>query len=731
MTILARPSEWARSGSSPGSATPFAGGSQQYFAFFSYSHRDEPMAQWLHDQLEQFRVPMHLVGRITEHGAVPRRLKPIFRDLKELPASDDLGNEIRSALAASRFLIVLCSPASANSRWTNAEIEAFKRVRPDGCVFAAIVAGEPFASEMPGREPEECLPPALRVKYDRRGRPTGKRAEPLAADLRGGPEARRLGFLKLVAGMLGIGLDDLVQRESVQRHRRFAMLSGASLVGMLVAIGLAVTAIQARDAARDQRREAESLIGFMLGDLKQKLEPIGRLDVLDSVGARALAYYEKQDRESLSDGALARRSKALTLMGEIANMRGDLPNALRLYREAFASTAEQLRRDPGDPQRLFDHSQNIYWLGYIDFQQGKLDHAEKAFREYDRLARAMVAAEPTNTKWLLERTYASNNLGVVLLARARYRDASAIFGEALRVSEGLVAVDPGDRVFQDRLIEGLAWLADARESAGSLAEATALRERQLAYMQRLSTSRRDDATLKRKTMTAHRVMGRLLASRGETARGLASLETAAAFAREMLRTDPDNTEWAQFAAHILFDQAELQLSSGRSEQALQAVSEGCDVATRLAARDRTVVEWRAVLPARCLTLRAQLALAQGRPGEAQALAGRLVQLSRSEVGRNPSTDTRIGLAQAELLRGDIARRLGDPKAALAAWRAADSAWPEVAELTPRETAVRRILLQRLGRNGESRALAERLAAIGYRHPAYEPANTGSGRREDG
>ena len=31
---------------------------------------------------------------------------------------------------------------------------------------------------------------------------------------------------------------------------------------------LAVTAIQARDFARDQRREAEGLISFMLGDLK-------------------------------------------------------------------------------------------------------------------------------------------------------------------------------------------------------------------------------------------------------------------------------------------------------------------------------------------------------------------------------------------------------------------------------------------------------------------------------
>ena len=225
-------------------------------------------ADWLYGELERFRVPHALQGQLTANGVVPKRLTPIFRDEHELAAADDLGDEIRSALQSSQFLVVLCSPNAAMSRWTNAEIEAFKRIRPEGCILAAIVAGEPFASDLPGRKEEECLPAALRQKYDRRGRPTGKRAEPLAADLRGNDEQRRIGFLKLVAGMLGVGLDDLVQRETTRRQRRLAWLAAASLGGMAVTSTLAVTAIQARNEAREQRREAEGLVGFMLGDLK-------------------------------------------------------------------------------------------------------------------------------------------------------------------------------------------------------------------------------------------------------------------------------------------------------------------------------------------------------------------------------------------------------------------------------------------------------------------------------
>src|SRR5688500_16680325 len=391
MTKLARIQAWDRSRGSDSDSRAAAVRPLRYCAFLSYSHADEAIAGWLHDALEKFRTPSSLAGRLTNNGAIPKRLTPIFRDRHELAASGDLAAGIREALDSSRFLIVLCSPDAAQSRWVNAEIDMFKRHRPDGCVLAAIVAGEPFASDVPGREAEECFPPALRQKYDRRGRPTSRRAEPLAADLRDDRDGRRLGLLKLISGMLGVGLDELVQRETLRRQRRLAIVAAASLAGMAVTSTLAVVALDSRGAGRGWRREGWGLVGFMLGDLRAKREPSGRLDVRDSVGTRALAYYQAQDKGSLSDESLAQRSKALTLMGEIANTRGNLDAALRLYREALASTSEALKRAPEDPQRLFDHAQNVYWVGYIDWQRGRIDRAAMAFREYRRLAQAMIA----------------------------------------------------------------------------------------------------------------------------------------------------------------------------------------------------------------------------------------------------------------------------------------------------------------------------------------------------
>src|SRR5207248_10818956 len=183
MAKLAQISGFERSGEPESGAQRAPRLRTRYYAFLSYSHKDKELADWLHRELERFRVPRALRGRLTANGVVPKRLTPIFRDEHDLAAAGDLGGEIKATLAVSQFLIVLCSPTAAVSRWTNAEVEWFKHSHPDGSVLAAIAAGEPFASEMPGREDEECFPPALRYKYDRRGHRRAKRAEPLAADL--------------------------------------------------------------------------------------------------------------------------------------------------------------------------------------------------------------------------------------------------------------------------------------------------------------------------------------------------------------------------------------------------------------------------------------------------------------------------------------------------------------------------------------------------------------------
>jgi len=686
----------------------------RFYAFLSYSHKDRELANWLHRELEKFRVPHSLEGKLTANGVVPKRLTPIFRDQHDLAAGDDLAEEIQAALAASQFLVILCSPTAALSRWTNLEIESFKRTRPEGCVLAAVVAGEPFASEIPGRENEECFPPALRYKYDRRGHQTTKRAEPLAADFREGAEGQRIAFLKLVAGMLGVGLDELVQRETTRRQRRLGILAAASLAGMAVTSTLAVTAIQARDAARDQRREAEGLIGFMLGDLKDKLEPIGKLDALDGVGARVLAYYQKQGTADLTDSSLSQRSQALSLMAQVAYARGEFDKSLQLYNEAMKGTAEAIRRKPNDPQPLFDHAQNVFYVGQIAHQRGDFRTAEDSMREYQRLAVRMIALGPDSMKWRMEKQYADFNLGVVLVDQRRFPEAVRQFRDSLKTMQAIATADPSNLDYQQQIAESFAWLADADRAIGNYAEAIESRQQDIAVLGRLLATT-DDVTYQQMLIPARRALGRLYAEQGQADLAAQQLRAAVDQADLLIPKEPTNALWLEYAANARTDLARQLLAAGNLDEADGLARAACTGATRLVARDRTKANWRMTL-SRCWALQAQLALMRGAKTDALGLAQRAADVAKTVHSGDAVADQFLVATDTRLI-GDIQHAIGSEDAARASWTAALRLMPDAAS-EPDEMAERVVILRRLGREPEAQQLSGRLAKIGYRDPGW-------------
>ena len=148
----------------------------KYWAFVSYSHADKKWGDWLHSALETFKVPKALATADPGSGELfPSKIFPVFRDREELPTSSDLGSMIALALEHSRYLIVICSPRAAKSRWVNQEILDFKRLGGTERILALIVDGEPNAADgKPGFSAEaECFPEAMKYALEQTGVPTG------------------------------------------------------------------------------------------------------------------------------------------------------------------------------------------------------------------------------------------------------------------------------------------------------------------------------------------------------------------------------------------------------------------------------------------------------------------------------------------------------------------------------------------------------------------------------
>jgi tetratricopeptide (TPR) repeat protein len=393
-----------------------AGDGGRYRAFISYSHRDASFGKRLHRRLEAYALPHRLVGRQTPQGTVPKKLAPIFRDREELAAAHDLSAEVRAALKESRCLIVVCSPASAASKWVGREIELFRELHPDRPILAAVRGGEP----------QDCFPPGL-LGQDA----TGKTIEPLAADFRRGGDGEHLGLLKLVAGILGLGLDELVQRDATRRNQRVTAVTAAALAGMIVMGVLTAFALNARQEAERQRGEAEGLIEYMLTDLRSKLEGVGRLDVMTAVNKRALKYYSDQDIEKLPADSLERRARLFHAIGEDDEARGDTAAALEEFREARRTTAALVAEAPNDPERIFAQAQSEFYFGQVDYERHNYAAAMASFRAYKTLADRMVAIAPKNTKYRREAGYAESNLCSIAIQSSDRKGALQHCADAL------------------------------------------------------------------------------------------------------------------------------------------------------------------------------------------------------------------------------------------------------------------------------------------------------------
>jgi len=267
----------------------------KYWAFISYSHQDRAWANWLHTSLETYRVPRRLVGREHWSGAVPNRLMPIFRDREDLSSSAELGTVLNDALRQSRYLIVICSPQSANSRWVNEEIRYFKSLGRSQYVLPLIVSGEPDGSSIPGKEAIECLPAAIRFEVDSSGEVSQRRAEPIAADARGGQDGRRNAKLKLIAGLIGVGLDELKQRE-----RRRQILQRVSATAAVVTLTLlAGLGWRWQQAEKQSALEAQAL-KVRIAQLYEN----GRQELLAHNEARAAVYLNEAYRLGVDTPAL-------------------------------------------------------------------------------------------------------------------------------------------------------------------------------------------------------------------------------------------------------------------------------------------------------------------------------------------------------------------------------------------------------------------------------------------
>ncbi|NNC60025.1 MAG: toll/interleukin-1 receptor domain-containing protein [Erythrobacter sp.] len=685
----------------------------RYKAFISYSWANAEWGNWLHRSIETFRVPAGLVGEDGEFGPVPPRLQPLFKDREEEAAGASIGDAVSRALASSEFLIVICSPESAQSQWVNHEIAWFKAHRNPSKILSLIVDGEP------GVEGMECFPKALTHKVASDLSITDQPVDaPLAADARVSGDGKRGALLKLAAAMLGVGLDELVRRDERRRIMRTRMVVGASLALAIVMSGLALVAVQARNEADHQRAEADGLVEFMLTDLRDKLEPVGRLDALDVVGQRALTYYASQKPSDLDADSLGRRSRALHLVGEIRNIRGDSAAGLKAFSQAAATTEELLARDPDNAQRVFDHAQSEFWVGYIAYERGETKEAENRFTEYKRLADRLVTLEPGKLEWQLELFYAETNLGVMLFTEGRFADAEPAFAKGLEMIQSIAAKEKYDASRQLELGVAQNWLGSVRSKLGNYRGSRLLHQREIGVYSQLLKKEPANTAAKYRLAVAWQHMGALELTTGHIEDAIEAIDISMALMKELRSIEPADTEWQETEFRALQAQVDNLFYAGSLAKSAAMQDRAAAALNRMTSADPSNRIWSVVFRSILHTKEARRALVVGDPDSALQEAKAVIRKVEQAKDYN-SAGLKDQAAHAYLLAGDALLALGREDEARAHWRKGLAIVS--AEAANRPGYARRdqfILLKRLGRNKDAQQQAVALDRQGVRHPAY-------------
>ncbi len=665
---------------------------RRYRAFISYSHVDRKLAEWVHRALETYKAPRGLTAR-TGGALAGRELKPIFRDRDELAAASDLGEVIRGALDRSDAMVVLCSPASARSRWVDQEVEHFLKGHDGRRVICVIAESTPAGLPL-----VEILPAALRAAL-----PAG--GEPLAVDLRPGADGRRLARLKMAASLMDVSLDQLVQRDARRRLRVMGAFTAAAVIVALGMGAMTVATLKSRQIARAERDESEGLVAYMLGDLRKQLEPVGRLDVLDGVSGKVLAHYAKARPDELDDKALAQRAKALTLLGTIRDQRGDLAGARDAFSQAASTTSELAARAPRDGDRLFDEAQNVYWLAYVEWRQGKAVEAERGFKKYGELAQRLVALDPNNGDWRLEVAYAKSNLGTLLFEQGRPADALTAFNDALRAFEAERARAPND---EDRIVDAVdahAWVADTLVKLGRSRDAYRERATATTLLADASAKTPDDKPLAAKSLAAQLALARLELDLGQIEQGRARSAQALGGLRTLAALDPTNTKWMEYLLIGQMDAADFACWSGDLAQARALHGEAERTLARLRSGEGAK-GWNAYLDGR---LQQQGIVLRRTGGDVEG--GRVLAVQLLDRLRRTPTSHGEEIDRAALY-GFGHWVAGDNRAAVAVLSAQSNG------LTPqgRDTLARAYL--GLGQNDRARAIVQSLKIQGYAHPGF-------------
>lgn len=507
------------------------------------------------------------------------------------------------------------------------------------------------------------------------------------------------------------------------RQARFTMMTLAGMAAAIAVLALISTfaAVNARKAERHaeaRRADAESLLDFMLGDMNERLDALGRLDLLDEVTHRAMQVMGGHDWKSDAPDAVLRQAKALREIGEIRFARGDSDGAIEAFQNADTSLVHLVAGHPDQAEAYAERGKLAYWRGQIAFGRGKTDETAKEWNNYLEQATLRAKLEPDVPDAWLELSYAHNCLGSLAQRTNHAEDATREFDLSSSLKRRVLGMQPTDRKTWLELADTMGWEASVEQQRGKLRDTLShyMQEREAVLAARESGDPTNLWLYRRALADLH--VARAHADLGMVVQAESDYTAAATTFAQLVRDVPDNRKWQRDLALTRSQQGWLAYGVGDTALALRRYADAGDMLQKLLAVDAKVSDWRTLLAVN----RTWESMAHLRMGELVPAAA-AVNEALGLFGDVPATaaSNRVLRALADMTAGEIARQQGD---AGTASTHLDRALTELRPRAEKSTDPRVLdpyvrVATLLGHQDEAAPYLERLRQSGYRSPAFE------------
>jgi len=335
--------------------------------YLCFSPEDTDDIEWLIKKVDRYKIPDSLV----EPGETPVLSNYIYQPNAQRTLGDT------KALENSSLLIILCSTNAAHCSIVENEVRMFRSLHGNDNVLCLILNGEPGAIAQGLPESMECFPATIKFRLDENNQATDKPYEPIAADSRSHADGKDNSFLKLVAGVLSVGFEDLRRRDLLMRKARIKRYTMIAVLIVTVVIGYGIFfnisqegGLQDTEILLDQfAKRRKLLLDFGNDSRKRSLDE--NIEQIGEISEFQTSEQNKKDMRQILEDVIHRqqkKQKTSTNKAQIALSKFEKDNALVYTANKIQLARSELKTRPNNTLTYVDEIKDILEKQRKDFK---------------------------------------------------------------------------------------------------------------------------------------------------------------------------------------------------------------------------------------------------------------------------------------------------------------------------------------------------------------------------